>query len=550
MSVELVKEQIHAFLKSSEPEVLAIKGRWGIGKTFSWNKYVTEFKDDITLNSYTYVSLFGINSLNELKQAVFENTIDTKILGKKPDLHTFKSNYQSIAKQFGRKSVGMFKGVSIPLVGDYVEGLGGVFSSLSYLSLNRTIICFDDLERHGEGLSVKDFLGMVSYFKEQKDCKVVILLNEDTENNSMEEYATYKEKVIDKQLHFEPTAEECFELAIDKQDMYEHIRECCIKLDIKNIRVLKKIERHAQEVLTLIGDYHNDLKYQAVHSVVAFSWCYYCSGGDDAIPSFNFLKQSGLRKADNEEKTKEWNATLNNYGYQLTDQLDVVIAESIEQGFVVKEKWLALCNARQAELQAMERSAEYSKAWDIFHASFDDDGDKVIKAMDVGLRTSVRDLSTSQYSKGVKLIRELGADDLANELTNFYIEQMEDKLEILNIKSMDYHPFGVEGEEFRGRLQAAYEELKQDDMPMDILERWRGKNSWDAADAEVLGKLNKDELKVMFKEFRGDDVTDYIRVCLRLGMGSPELMKNTKQALEEIGSESPLNKYRLHKFDL
>ncbi|WP_198595999.1 P-loop NTPase fold protein [Vibrio breoganii] len=121
MSIEVVKEQVKVFLESSEPEVLVIKGRWGVGKTFGWNKYLKEFKGTTALSSYSYVSLFGVNSLNELKQAVFENTIDTKIIGEKPNLDTFRANYQSIAKKFGRKSTGLLQGVKIPFVSDYVD---------------------------------------------------------------------------------------------------------------------------------------------------------------------------------------------------------------------------------------------------------------------------------------------------------------------------------------------------------------------------------------------------------------------------------------------
>ncbi|HAS6902108.1 TPA: hypothetical protein I7286_18945 [Vibrio parahaemolyticus] len=550
MSIELVKEQVKVFLESSEPEVLAIKGRWGVGKTFGWNKYLKEFKDNTALSSYSYVSLFGVNSLNELKQAVFENTIDTKIIGEKPNLETFKANYQSIAKKFGRKSTGVLQGVKIPFVSNYVEGIEGLFSSLSYLSLNQTIICFDDLERHGKDLDIKDFLGVVSYFKEQKDCKVVILLNEDSGSASLKEYATYKEKVIDKQLHFNPTAQECFDLAIKVQEQYEHLRECCIKLDIKNIRVLKKIERHIQDLLTLTLDYHHKLKYQVVHSVVVFSWCYYCSGGDDTVPPFNFLKQTGLRKKSvsaDESKVNEWNNRLSNYGYQLTDELDIVIAESIEQGFVDKAKWSALCNARQSDLEAMERNEACTKAWDLFHASFDNNAEIVIEEMEKGLKTAFRDISTYQYSQGINLIRELGDHKKADELTEFYIEQMKDRPNIFN---MDNHPFGIVGEEFKSKLQEAYHDLKQDDTPMVILERWRGQNSWSSDDAEILGKLSKNQLKEMFKGFKDKDLTDYIRVCLRLGNSSPELLKNTREALKEIGDESAINKHRLSKFSL
>jgi hypothetical protein len=42
MSLELVKDQIGRFLGTAEPEVMAIRGAWGVGKTFTWKKYLDE----------------------------------------------------------------------------------------------------------------------------------------------------------------------------------------------------------------------------------------------------------------------------------------------------------------------------------------------------------------------------------------------------------------------------------------------------------------------------------------------------------------------------
>ena len=73
MSVSLIQTQVENFFKSETPEVIAIKGHWGVGKTFGWNKWLGEVKTAgrIGLERYSYVSLFGINSLDDLKQGDF-----------------------------------------------------------------------------------------------------------------------------------------------------------------------------------------------------------------------------------------------------------------------------------------------------------------------------------------------------------------------------------------------------------------------------------------------------------------------------------------------
>jgi Cdc6-like AAA superfamily ATPase len=40
MSINVIKSQIEKFLATDTPEVIAIKGAWGVGKTYSWKKFV------------------------------------------------------------------------------------------------------------------------------------------------------------------------------------------------------------------------------------------------------------------------------------------------------------------------------------------------------------------------------------------------------------------------------------------------------------------------------------------------------------------------------
>jgi hypothetical protein len=114
--------------------------------------------------------------------------------------------------------------------------------------LREIIICIDDLERKGNGLSLKDVLGLVSLLKEQKKCKVVLLLNDGTEETK--DYETYKEKVIDIEFSFKPTTLECSQIAYSNlKDYHEYLRDLTSSVGITNIRVLKKIERLVESVV-------------------------------------------------------------------------------------------------------------------------------------------------------------------------------------------------------------------------------------------------------------------------------------------------------------
>ncbi|MCW4438078.1 KAP family NTPase [Vibrio splendidus] len=543
MSVELVKEQIRRFLSTDTPEVLAIKGDWGVGKTYSWEKYIEEFKSECALKSYSYVSLFGINSIAELKQTTFLNTIDTKRIGEAPNI-----------KGYSKKVADLVKDTKIPYVSKYVGGIGSLINSVSQLAMNKTIICFDDLERHSKGITIKDFMGLVSFFKEQKGCKVVLLLNEEAGDDTFKDYRKYKEKIVDRQLHFEPTAEQCFDIMFaDDFEFRDYVRDCCIGLNIKNKRVIRKIVEHTNEFLELVDDFDESIKKQVIHSTIVLSWCYYCHGADEVhIPEFAFVNQSGTRKENEEsgwtkEITVRWNMTLNRYGYGYTDEIDLAVARGIEQGFLDKEKLIPLCRHKQKEVEIQHASAKWDEAWKLFHGSFDANEEEVAEAMEAGMRDIATSTSCSQYSSGLMVLRELRKDKKADELIDVFVKARKENPEIFNVDSIVANPFGIKDEKFKEKLKEAYLEFEPKPTVEEILEERKGSNSYNTSEVEIFNELSTEKIEEMFRGFKGDDLTSNIRTFMLLSSSSPELGKKVGEVLDRIAS-TELNKSRMAKF--
>lgn len=75
MSILKATEQILNFLHSDQPEIIVIKGEWGTGKTYLWNKYFTQEAKlrQIPILQYSYISLFGVKSAEELKDKISES---------------------------------------------------------------------------------------------------------------------------------------------------------------------------------------------------------------------------------------------------------------------------------------------------------------------------------------------------------------------------------------------------------------------------------------------------------------------------------------------
>ena len=192
-ATSLLKKEIDRFLASDEPEVLCIRGKWGVGKTFAWNKFVIEAKDrpkGIALKHYSYVTLFGLRSIEELKYAIFENRVAASYIGTEATIDNLQENATAVLKRGSRFAASK-------LVNMFWKSGTEALQVLSFLSVTKQIVVLDDLERKGKDLRTQDVLGLVSLLRDQKKCKVVLITNDDALHDEKKELLKYQEKVIE-----------------------------------------------------------------------------------------------------------------------------------------------------------------------------------------------------------------------------------------------------------------------------------------------------------------------------------------------------------------
>lgn len=528
----------------------------GVGKTYSWNKYLVEAKnaDRVSLNKYSYVSLFGLNSLEAFKQAIFENVINRELIGTEANVETFIQNTSSLLKAKGRKAFSLFKDSSL------LKDFAPLIESLSFLSLSQTLICIDDLERKGLSLEIKDILGLVSLLKEQKNCKVIILLNDGEEG--LEDYLKFGEKVVDTELTFAPTAEECASIAYDKDD-YEFItlKELTQKLGVRNIRELKKIERLVELAKPLLEEFEQEIKYQAVQSLALFSWCHHCSGSDEDIPSLEFVVNSGYSNLgigddnkEDEDKNK-WKSTIQDYGYLLTDDFDLVLAEAVKTGYFVEEDIKREATKKNEEIVASKSEGSFSEAWRLYHDSFDSNSDEVIDGLYDSFKKNVKHISITNLNGTVKLFRELGKDDKASEIIDIYIQERKEEKELFNIDENDF--FGdVSDSEIVQKFDEIYKSSVITENAVQVLRRIAGKRGWGQSDEVVLANTSVDEYYDLFKSEKGRHLSSYINACLQFGKFSNsseqqnQIANRATKALQRIASESEINRRRVRRFGI
>ncbi|MBC8286310.1 MAG: hypothetical protein H8E42_02425 [Nitrospinae bacterium] len=218
MSIKKIKERITNFLVDPNPGIISINGVWGAGKTYCWNKTLSGGnKETYKFKNYSYVSLFGINTIEDFKFNICSASIDKTQIGKKLSLENLLNPNKGFLKRLTSKGFSTYA--------KYFSGkYGEAAKALAFNYLEDTLICIDDLDRKGDALKINEVLGILSNLKELRDCKIVIIFNDmSLKEQEKTEYDALREKVIDWEIPFRPNIEEVLDIAFNKKTEAEQV---------------------------------------------------------------------------------------------------------------------------------------------------------------------------------------------------------------------------------------------------------------------------------------------------------------------------------------
>lgn len=553
MSVITVKTVVSRFLTSETPEVLALKGSWGVGKTFALNQLILQHKNDCKLPNYCYVSLFGISSITELRTAIFAKTTAIKLLGEQRDAKTISTEWTTLGWETIRDWSHRFSKLKdIP----YLKNISVGLDALAPYLIRKTIICLDDFERlNTERIKPDEILGFISELKEEKECKIILIFNEN-ELQSKETYQRYKEKVIDIELLFAPTAEEAAELALPVElPERETIKKHAVSLGIKNIRILRKIANLSQLMHDAIGSLHVGVMEQAVMTLVLLAWCHYDT--DERKPTLDFIIEWnrivwGIKEHEGKEedaKQVAWAKILRDYGLLHMDEFDQSIFKVIECGYLEETGFIEEARKLEAKICANELEQSFTAAWNLFHDTFANNQTELIQSLVDSFKKSVRHISPTNLSGTTMLLRQLGESATAEELIDYYIDKRSSENALFDL---DNNPFSSEirdtviWERFKKHFKDNREAMPLQDAVMYISDG----NGWSQEHIAALMAATDDDFYNFFKQNHGRFLNTVVKSCLQFE-GRTEHKKigqTVRAALIRIGKESPLNAIRVRRY--
>lgn len=554
MSINVVQSEIERFLADSQSGVLVIAGKWGVGKTYAWNHYLklAAEKGQFSADRYAYVSLFGLGNLEDLKAAVFQNTIRRSDIGRSADLETL-DNVVRAAPGLWRKAGTV--GRLFPGADKYLS----TFEKVGFFWVKNQVVCIDDLERRSKTLDVRDVLGLISHLKEQRGCKIVLLLNDERmQGEDGEEFEATLEKVADITLRFEPTAFEAAAIGVDAATPFgEKLRANCEALGIVNIRTIKKIERLGKRLHEELAEFDERVFHQGLHTLTLL--CFAKLQPDDAatldfIEGMNDFDAAFAEHAGGQDRPPEeahWQALLSDYGFTMMDEFDTVILRAVRQGHFDPNTLHDQADGLQKRLAVADQDKSYQAAWDTYHGSFDDNGHDVANAMVEAVQNTPGAISPMNLSSTIGLLKDLQWAGDIRALIAGYVEargaENEDFWDLSqSVFGGDVRDVDVR-QAFAAKLATCNERRDLGQVLAEIGQR-RG---WSRDDVSFLATHSPQGFYDAFKHLRGTELRRAIAGALifRDIANADEQMAivtaNAEAALRRIGQESPINRRRV-----
>ena len=556
MSIELVKAEIAKFLIDPQPAVLCLRGKWGVGKTYAWNEQleVVQAAKRLAMRSYSYVSLFGLNSLDALKFAVFEHS-------QKVDDGIRVASLETLEEYVGM--LPRWKAFLKPATsGSLVSRLigGDAVEALSFMLVRSQIVCFDDFERRSEGLKTKDVLGLVSFLREQRNCKVVLILNDEhLDEEGRAEFETHLEKVVDVSLVYEPTPTQSAAIGAGSQwdDARRHVAERCAALGITNIRTIKRVVRLVDTIKPKLADYDPEVLRAAIASLALFCWC---RDNPADAPTLDFIASKtqysfGLHARDNAEGEEDagddasrWNAALHAYGYMWPDEFDLVLMEAVRKGYFDNEKLAAEARKQSAKFEKGRLEGSFEAAWRKVDASFADDQDAVLEGIRGALLRNIEHVTPTNLSATVTLFKKLGQTEQAAAIIARYVEARRGEPRLFDLAQSHFGQY-VDDPDVKGAFEKAAAEPRE--RPDFITLLAGAKEDWSTERLEALAAAPVEDYCRAFKSTSGEGHRRLLANALHFrdigGATEPMRIVTEKatEALLSIAEETPFNALRV-----
>lgn len=568
MSLSKIKNTVENFILRDNNDALAIKGRYGVGKTYFWQNLIrvksdgkpyylgiTEGKGkdrEIGKKHYIYLSLFGVDSLKSLKNNLFAEMVYSKDVAS-------KTNKLS---SFSKKVLNKLE--DIPHIQKFT---GDLVSSITFQDVRDALICFDDLDRKSSGLSITEIIGLANLLKDQHNCKIVLILNEDGFEDEKEknEFRKQIEKLIDFEINYAPTTEEVIEHVFPPSfPNQEIIKTFCLRLKINNIRILQKIKRYIEELSDFTKSFEREVLLDVFRSLILFVLSHYDKTKNvptlEEIQKFDvtgFNVNRTLKKEISEKDSKIYEF-FREYDFRGLTDFDEELLDFVKNGFINSQRFSEKLKVKNDAIIAQNGVNKYRQAWRLYNNTFECNEKEFIEKLMEGYLANITLLDIRDLTSSIEVLRQLGANKNADKLADEYVKKIfdDEKMLLMRRGHMD---FNVEDIYLKQKLNDKLDSQISNRTLKEVLERFSSSNPNYYEDVEFLKSVTEDEFYGYFKsyepkqveneiQFYIHDLYNQVMACLDFIDYSDERQTigiNTKRAIVRIALDCPINRSRI-----
>ena len=276
---EIIKNAIDVYIQEEKSDyAVMLNGPWGCGKTYFVKNELIDYLQDKFNKNVVYISLFGINNLDDLY-----NNIALQILNIKTIEYLDESNRgnnsllteksKKLIKSEANKHSWMVtvlnKGLKI--LPDYINSvISEIYKNKA--DFTKYIFVFDDVERCTIPYEV--LLGFFDQVVDQNSAKAILVCNEKAINSK--EYQKFKEKVIGLTIDYDNDINKSFDSIInsylDNSDCKNYVveeKENILELfragDTSNLRtlifIIKRFKEMYNEILKISEPWDAEKQY-------------------------------------------------------------------------------------------------------------------------------------------------------------------------------------------------------------------------------------------------------------------------------------------------
>lgn len=568
-----LNDSLTQLIESTTPRALVLQGTWGRGKTHLWRMLWSEYaqrckKEEKKLTRYAYVSLFGINSLDELKQAIFESN-EELLVQQEPTAE--EAGIAGTAKRFFSrntskvKKAGALLASSTDVSGGAISGsLGNAYRAFSFFRVRDMLVCLDDIERRGDGLRILDLLGLISLLWEQRGCRVLVIMNNKSFSPDDEQvWEKNKEKVFQSEITFSPSAEECVEIVFrgaQQTILRSEAKRSLIDLKVTNIRIVERIRSFVEQIEIAMQEVSASKEAQATIARCLVLAVYCHSGRGEGAPPLDYAIKyntigdmfSSKEKQEKSEEEQLWDEELRSYRFDIADDIDLEVVRAVRQGYLDVPSLLGAIVAADASVAIRNLKNNYSKAWRLWHDWFSDNRHAVVDSFRESFPAAAGFISSIDANATVRLMRQIGENDLADEFVRIWIDiRRGDRIQELSMHSLNYFE-KITDEALIQAAASAYSHEKIL-LPLSQAMSRLGKHEGHTSEvAEVIARIDVSELFDYLILNPGDETQAAIRACLDFA-GAPQnrnydlAANKAKEVIRLIAAISPFNDFRMRK---